>query len=166
MISQALLQSLFDYRNGQLFWKAGTRAAKRFGNKPAGNVKADGYRKIGVGKKHYGAHRLVYCFHTGIWNTDTQIDHINGIRDDSRIENLREVERSHNQWNRKINRNSKSGVKGVIRSNGKWKTQIYANGKYYGFGIYNDIQSAAKAVNEGRLKVHGKFANGGHGHSF
>lgn len=48
----------------------------------------------------------------GDWPKD-QLDHINGVRDDNRIENLREVTSQQNNFNRKPNSNSTSNYKGV-----------------------------------------------------
>ncbi|MGU3904773.1 HNH endonuclease [Escherichia coli] len=47
-----------------------------------------------------------------------EIDHINGIRHDNRIENLRLVKKSANQRNRiKLSKNNSSGISGVYFCN-------------------------------------------------
>ena len=64
-------------------------------------VNKDGYHQIGLHGKTYGIHRIVAL--QWIENDDVehkiQVDHINHIRDDNRIENLRWVTPSDNQKN-------------------------------------------------------------------
>lgn len=69
-----------------------------------------------------------------------QIDHINGIKDDNRISNLRAVTQQQNQWNR-------TTAKGYCwcKSHKKWKTQIKINCKQINLGYYNTEQEARSA---------------------
>ena len=55
--------------------------------KKAGSFATKGYRVVVINKKTYKEHRLVWLYHYGHMPKD-QIDHINRIRDDNRIENL------------------------------------------------------------------------------
>ena len=68
------------------------------------NLDKQGYLKVGPRKdgkqKITSVHRFVYeCFH-GIIPDQMQIDHINHVKTDNRIENLRLVNRSENCRNR------------------------------------------------------------------
>ena len=65
----------------------------------AGNSNVNGYVYIKVMGKRYMAHRLAWLYHYGEWPVN-EIDHINNIKDDNRICNLRDVTHSENQQNR------------------------------------------------------------------
>ena len=69
-----------------------------------------------------------------------QLDHINGIRNDNRISNLRAVTQQQNQWN-KIN------CKGYCwhRKNNKYQSQIKLNNKLIYLGSFNTEQEARNA---------------------
>lgn len=104
--------------------------------------------------KKYKAHRLAWLYMHGVWPTD-QVDHINGVKDDNRISNLREVNNSQNQWNRhKIN--SSSGYKGVFfnKKNRSWYAQF---NKIY-LGTFHTPEAAARAYDAFVLKLHPEYA--------
>jgi len=61
------------------------------------------------------AHRVAWAIYYGEWAED-DIDHINGVRDDNRLINLRAVTRRKNMQNREISSNNTSGVMGVSYS--------------------------------------------------
>jgi hypothetical protein len=63
--------------------------------------KNNGYIVVnGICGKVFRAHRLVWFYHYGVW-PDNLIDHINGIKTDNRIVNLRDVSNRVNGQNRK-----------------------------------------------------------------
>ena len=57
-----------------------------------------------------------------------EIDHLNGIKTDNRIENLREVSHSENETNklRKWRKNPDSGLPGITKSHAVFKTRFRA----------------------------------------
>ncbi len=69
-----------------------------------------------------------------------EIDHINGIRNDNRIENLRSVTRQQNQWNRL---NAKGYT--IIKNSNKYRAEISLNTKKIYLGSYNTEQEARNA---------------------
>jgi hypothetical protein len=57
-----------------------------------------GYRRVILHQKHYQAHRLAFYIAYGEWPKQV-IDHINRIKDDNRLVNLRDVSISVNARN-------------------------------------------------------------------
>lgn len=73
-----------------------------------------GYLRVALRKRLYFVHRIVWMSFCGRIPLGFEVDHINGKRDDNRIENLRIVTRRENSLNRqRANKNSKSGSRGV-----------------------------------------------------
>lgn len=83
-----------EYRDGGLFWIDGPNSGMR-----VGTVLRNGYRRVHYKGKNYPEHRLVWVWHTREMPKG-HIDHINRIRDDNRIENLRDVSPLENAKNR------------------------------------------------------------------
>jgi hypothetical protein len=106
-----------------------------------------------LGKK-YKAHRLAWLYVYGEWPKD-QVDHINGIKSDNRIINLRVVNNSQNQCNRRVI-TSISGYKGVYphRKTGKWMAQF---NKIH-LGVFTTPEEAALAYDKYVLEHHGEYA--------
>jgi hypothetical protein len=106
-------------------------------------------------------HRFILNLKT---NDKKIVDHINGDGLDNRRSNLRICTSFQNQHNRKINKNSTSGYKGVYFEKGKWfskrwAAQISVNNKHIKLGYFETAEEAARAYNEAAIKYHGEFAN-------
>jgi len=111
-----------------------------------------GYWKISIKNKIYKRSRLVWLYHHGSW-PKFNIDHINRIRFDDRIENLRDVNQSHNLRNANwpVNKFGKVGV--YQRKNKRWRAYIKVNRKTIYLGTYITFNNAVKA----RLKAERKY---------
>lgn len=74
------------------------------------------------------------------------IDHINGIVDDNRWENLRSVSHKINNRNKPAP-NTSSGVSGVryLSETGRWVVQIKSSGKVYHIGHFYHALDAIQA---------------------
>jgi hypothetical protein len=121
-----------------------------------------GYLVGQIKGSHFKAHRVAWCLHYGEW-PDGFIDHINGIRDDNRIENLRSVDHSTNCRNRGMYSTNTSGFTGVSfdKRSGKWRAGYRKNNRYHELGYYNCPTAAAVAVAKARSEAgfacdHGK----------
>jgi hypothetical protein len=77
-----------------------------------------------------------------------QIDHINRICIDNRVENLRIVTNNQNQ----LNRNSKGYY--FDKRNNKWKSQIGLDGKQFWLGYYDTEQEARQAYLDAKERLH------------
>jgi hypothetical protein len=145
------------YCNSYMGWKVVN--GRDFG-KPAGTKTPYGYREIKIFNKAYKEHRLAWLYVYGEW-PQGQIDHINHIKDDNRIENLRDVTRSQNGMNQiKCNRKT-SQYKGVAwhkRSN-KWQARIGINGETKYLGIYELAIDASRAYDRAAIEYFGIYAN-------
>lgn len=109
-----------------------------------GSIGSDGYPTVTVNYYSYKVHRIIWLWWYGYF-PDNQIDHINRVRNDNRICNLREVTQTHNRINTGLPSNNSSGVKGVNynKVKGWWVATIYTkgNGAHY-LGMHDDFIEA------------------------
>lgn len=115
---------IFHYDNGVLRWKHQKR--KMLSGSLAGTIANTGYVIICVDYKKFLAHRIIWEMFNGPITDGMQIDHINHIRDDNRIENLRLVSHIENHRNLSRQKNNKSGRTGVSfdRKSGLWRAYV------------------------------------------
>lgn len=148
MLSPEALVDLmaYDPSSGLLFWKArpaewftaSSRTpaenavlwnAKYAGTEALAHIPRSGYKTGAILNRNYRAHRVIWAMVHGHWPL-SEIDHINGIRTDNRICNLRDVSKQENGRNQKLHRTNSSGVSGVSRTargNG-WRARIPVDG--------------------------------------
>jgi hypothetical protein len=119
---------------------------------PLGTKMNNGYLTINFQDKNYLVHRLGWFLHHGVW-PDKDLDHINGIKDDNRIVNLREVSRSQNMHNSKLFSNSTTGHRGVRKHRDAWQARITINYKEVNLGTFSTIEKAIKARQEAEAKL-------------
>lgn len=171
-VNAEVVKDLLDYnpQTGVFTWKVRDRKyckddrswkswnSKNSG-KTAGTPDAEGYRQIKIFDKFYKAHRLAWLYIYGEWPSD-QIDHIDHIRDDNRIENLRDVTESQNHWNASIQTGRTSQYKGVSwhRQHNKWRVQIKSNGKPKHLGYFTIEIEAARAYDRAAVEHFGIYA--------
>lgn len=82
------------------------------------------------------------------------VDHINKIKTDNKISNLRSVSRLQNQWNQK----ERKGYTYFKRDN-NWKAQISIRGKVTHIGYFNTEEEASKAYQEYKQKIKEQIIN-------
>lgn len=102
---------------------------------------------------YYRAHRVAWAITHGEWPT-SDIDHINGVRDDNRICNLRAVTRSQNRRNSSMRSDNKSGITGVAldKKFNVWRAQIHVDGKHITLGAFPTFEAAVGARRKAALK--------------
>ena len=156
ILTQELVKDLFEYRNGELYWKIARQGIK-IGNK-AGCVSNSGYLRTDINRKKYLNHRIIFLYHHGY--LPKFLDHIDNNKINNRVENLREATSHQNNCNTKTRTDNTSGIKGVCwdKDVKKWRVQLQVNGKKTHIGIYADIELAELVVTEARNKYHGEFA--------
>ncbi|AUR99409.1 hypothetical protein NVP1265O_30 [Vibrio phage 1.265.O._10N.286.52.F6] len=137
----------------------------RFSGLKAGKKRSNGYWIITIFNKAYRAHRIAWLYVYGSFPSG-QIDHINGVRNDNRIKNLRDVNQAENGKNQKRRSTNTSGVTGVwfSKQKGKYVAEILVNGVKHHIGTFESVTAAAKARKEAERKFgfhknHGRIVN-------
>lgn len=125
----------------------------------AGSLHRSGYKTMTINKKHIQLHRLAWVLCNGRIQTE-MIDHINGVRHDNRLANLRLATRSQNLHNSNPKKCSTTKIKNVQwdSDSGKWRVRVRVNGTRHHVGRFDDINEAAKAAADFMLQHHGEFA--------
>lgn len=149
MNRKRMLLDKFSINNGVLVWsKSDCKRIKK--GDVAGTKRRNGYIYVHVDGKITAAHRVVWEMHNGSIPDGMYVDHINHIRDDNRIENLRLVTKIDNAWNITKKKNNTSGVTGVCwnRKKNKWRAQITIFKRNIRLGEFNSFDMAVKARKE------------------
>jgi hypothetical protein len=155
------LHDILEYNpaTGEFFWKMLPLGGRAKVGDLAGSVYSNGYRYIQIDGLDYRAARLAWFMVHGE-DCNVFIDHVNGLRDDNRIDNLRPATNSQNQANRGAPKNNTSGIKGVCfdGARNKWRASITVNGKAKNLGRFNSAQDAQAAYEKAALEAWGDFA--------
>lgn len=150
----------YEPDTGRLFWRyrmpdtfacasksACLQAAQsfnaRFCNQEAfTGLDGGGYRCGKINNKSYKAAHVVWALAEGQWPQETGLflDHINRVRTDNRLCNLRLVTKVQNSWNR-------SDVAGVYldRRTGRWEARITSHGTPRNLGRFDTREAACEA---------------------
>jgi len=167
-VTKETLRLLFSYHRGVLYWKPRPREAfkkysayvmwnRRYAFCPAGSPNKRGYIRIGIAKKYYMGHRLVWLYHRG-WLPDA-LDHKNGKPWDNRMSNLRPATQMENRWNSKRRLPTTTNTKGVYRRpSGNYEAHICAEFKRVHLGTFEKKRDAIQTVARARKQLHKKFA--------
>lgn len=159
LVTAEHLKKLFDYS------PATGKLTRRFSFKVAakgseGVLWNNGYRMVSLNDRPIGVHRLIWRMVHGVWPEN--IDHINGVRDDNRIENLRNVSTHENARNVCQTRDTATGVMGVyLNKVGKpYRVRIAHEGKNLNLGCFDTLEEA-KAVRDAAQALYGYHPNHG-----
>lgn len=156
MVTQSRLKELlhYDMNTGALTWVADQRGHIRAGAN-AGSRRPNGYLSIKIRQRAYYAHRLAWLYVHGVWPKH-QIDHINGVRDDNRLVNLREATIIENRQNITLRKCNTSGFVGVswCAKTKKWYARIGVRHRTICLGYYESPESAHAAYCAAKAKYH------------
>lgn len=85
-------------------------------------------------------------------------DHVDGDGLNNARSNLRPASRAQNNRNSRVQKNNKTGLKGVspMRS-GRWRARIAVDGKQMALGAYDSPEAAHQAYRDASEKLHGGF---------
>jgi hypothetical protein len=142
----------YEPSNGIFTWK--TSWPRKKSGATVGSIMTSGRREIRIDGTSYYAYRLAWLYVHGSWPVG-HIDHINGIVDDNRIDNLRDVTRSVNSQNqRRATKNSKSGFLGVTPHRSGWQATIEIAGKKQHIGVFATPELAYEKYIERKRAIH------------
>jgi hypothetical protein len=156
MITQNELKEAlyYDAETGVFTWKTITTIACRYKiGDIAGSLNNKGYIVIGINNKVMKGHRLAHLYEYGIM--PKEVDHINGIKHDNRISNLRDVSSAGNSQNRrKAKVNNSTGYLGVGKHGNQFIATITVNYKRYNLGCYDSPELAHDVYIDMKRKLH------------
>lgn len=104
----------YDPDTGVFTWRIRAATNTHIGEVAGCPRPSNGYIRISLDGKMYYAHRLAWRYVNGVWPAG-QIDHINGVRTDNRLRNLRDVSSSTNNHNLHKKPANSTGYTGVKR---------------------------------------------------
>lgn len=121
---------------------------------PAGGICSQGYFRVKVGGVTVKGHRLAWFITFG--ELPEMIDHVNGVKNDNRLSNLRKASNSENQMNRANPcANNQTGHLGVNFNKlaNKYAARVQNNGKRVHVGYFDTPEDAAKAYNQAKSEL-------------
>lgn len=158
-LTQEQLASVLKYNphTGEFVWISHPSPfGKKFIGKVAGTRSRKNMRiEIKVFGTLHQAHRLAWLYVNGEWH-EGEIDHINRIPYDNRIENLRIVNRSENCQNRFSKVKSGSARQGVdfSKRDNMWRARITIDGATRYLGMFKSEGDAYSAYKRAAAEIH------------
>lgn len=151
---EALELFRYNYETGVLYWRwrVNNRVPKTL---EAGTQRnPDGYSYVKVHGRLYSVHRIVMPMCYGFYGEGLEVDHINHVRNDNRMVNLRFVTHGENMRNKSVSSKNTSGVTGVYfsKAHKKYRAQIVVDGEFIHLGYYDTLEEAAATRAEADLK--------------
>lgn len=151
---------LFEYDRNAGTFRYKSTSGKAMSGDVAGTTKSrKGYRSIRIDGHSYRAHRLVWIMHYDEWPL-VWVDHINGDRDDNRIDNLRLATPAQSSGNMVKKVSASKVLKGASYrpQTGRWRSSIKIGGRNTHLGIFDTEQEAHEAYRDASLRIHGEFS--------
>jgi len=159
-LTQAKVKRLFEYRDGELYWRVDQGNKSKKGDKAHFYLNTAGYYYLYIPSKQklYNVSRLIFLMFHGY--LPEKISYIDNNSQNTRIENLRAATISQVKCSAKRPKSNSSGYKGVYlhKKKNKYIAQIKKNKKYYYLGSFYTPKEAHKAYCKAAKKLHGEFA--------
>lgn len=155
---------LYVPETGEFFWKKRSDVGANWNSRYAGrqaftSVDQRGYFQGSIGNQFVAPHRLAWALSYGRWPRDI-VDHINGVKTDNRLANLRLATQRQNQQNAGSHGGS-SKYCGVSfhRRDKRWQAYCYdAEGRHCHLGYFTSEIDAAHAYDAAASRLHGAFS--------
>ena len=161
---EALKLFRYDYETGVLYWRwrVNSRVPKTLEAGAQRKSNSEGYLNVSVNGRDYAVHRIVMLMCYGFYGEGLEVDHINHVRNDNHLVNLRFVTHGENMRNKSVSSKSTTGVTGVdfSKAHKKYRARITVNWELIHLGYFETLEEAAAARAEANLKF--KF-NDNHG---
>lgn len=143
----------YNYVTDNFAWRKDLGAMKE--GDIAGHLNARGYVIITLFYKNYRAHRLAWLYCYG-YLPELHIDHIDGVKNNNALLNLRLATNSENHQNLTILKTNSSGHVGVHfhKLTSKWQATITINKKRKYLGLFENADEAGQAYIEAKRKHH------------
>ena len=158
---EALELFRYDYETGVLYWRwrNSNRVPKTLEAGTQRKSNSDGYRQVNIKGKKYKVHRIVMLMCYGFYGEGLEVDHINHVRNDNRLVNLRFVTHGENSKNKSVSSKSTTGVTGVCfsKAHRKYIAQIKVDWETIYLGIFDTLEGATEARRQADRKY--KFNN-------
>lgn len=146
---------VYDRETGIIKWRKRFNGGQR-ADLVAGCTRSnsDGYAQIGINGKLYKAHRIAMLLAYGFYGDKLEVDHINHVRDDNRLLNLRFVTATGNRRNQTRRGDNASGVTGVHYHKGarKYEARIKVDDVNIYLGSFVSLEEAAEVRKAAEIK--------------
>ncbi len=131
----------YDTETGLLYWRIKPAVRVAIGDL-AGWTDNSGYQRVLFCGVRYQVHRIIWDMHNPnnpVMRSE-EVDHIDHNRLNNILSNLRKVNRKENMENKKLYRNNKSGVPGVVwnKRDERWVARITTNQVQTHIGYFVD----------------------------
>lgn len=144
----------YEPDTGKFFWRYTLPKARSIKAGDEAGTPDQGYVKIKLNGRRYAAHRIAWLLTYGEWPQQA-IDHINGVRSDNRIANLRDVAPIVNSHNRRnANPKNTTGFLGVSVAGSKFMAVICVEGRRICLGRFDTPEEAHAAYLSAKTVVH------------
>lgn len=157
-LTKEMCDDLFYYSDGKLIRKRTVAHTAKKGQ-VVGSRSTNGYLTVVIRQKRTCIHRVIFLMHHGF--LPKIVDHINGKKDDNRIENLRASDYTKNGLShRQLKSGKTSKYRGVCyaKRDKSWEAKIKFKGKTYRIGGFKNEIDAAKAYDERAFELVGEHA--------
>lgn len=161
MLTQERLKQLLHYdpKTGVFVWISHQRRPDLIGT-IAGFRQSQGYTEINVDNRKYKAHRLAWLYVYGKWPSKN-IDHENRVKNDNRIDNLRDATKAQNEQNKGLRSSNSSGATGVYwnKCAQKWQAYITVERRVRYLGVFVEKSQAVDVRRAAEREHFGEFAS-------